>query len=216
MNTKQLVGALLLGAFVIAVFVTLNLLSHRSRSDQGPRATPQAKWKISTGKSPMDDSKTVVLALDSDDEIQGPLGAVRPSLVVRCQENKTQVYVVTGMAATLEEASDGGPSNSHKVGLRLDDGPASYHSWSESTDHKALFASDLIWGEHWDSVIGMNAPTVVAYSGGVVEFAKKLVGASTLTFQFTPFDGSPQVARFDLRGLDVHLHKLAEACGWAY
>jgi hypothetical protein len=59
----------------------------------------------------------------------------------------------------------------------------------------------------------MNAPTVVAYSGGVVEFAKQLAGASTLTFWFTPFDGSPQVARFDLRGLDVHLHKLAEACG---
>ena len=40
--------------------------------------------------------------------------------------------------------------------------------------------------------------------------------ASTLTFQFTPFDGTTQVTRFDLRGLDSHLHKLAETCGWAY
>lgn len=164
----------------------------------------------------MDDSKTVVVALDSENTAEGPLGAVRPSLIVRCQQKKTQVYVVTGMAATVEEDIDGGPRDSHKVGLRLDDGPAKYDSWGESTDHKALFASDLIWGEQWDSLIGMNAPKVVAYSGGVVEFAKKLAGASKLTFQFTPFDGSPQVAQFDVRGLNPHLHKIAEACGWAY
>src|SRR5712691_5042218 len=93
MKTKQLVGALLLGTFVILLFVTLNLVSHRSRADQGPPAPPQEKWKISIGRSPMDDSRTVVLTLDSEEQIQGPLGAVKPSLIVRCKERKTDVYV---------------------------------------------------------------------------------------------------------------------------
>jgi hypothetical protein len=95
---------------------------------------------------------------------------------------------------------DSGPVNlneqtedSHTVRTRLDDANARTEYWYESTDHKALFAAR-------DSI----------------EFAKELTGANMFAFQFTPFDGSPQAARFDLRGLGVHLHKLAEACGWAY
>ena len=192
MKTKQLVGGLLLGTFVILLFVTLNLVSHRLRAAQEPPATPQEKWKISIGRSPMDDSRTVVLTLDSEDQIQGLLGAVKPSLIVRCKEKKTDVYVATGMAASIEEDFDGGPAEHHTVKTRLDNAPAIAWYWYESTDHKALF------------------------SGGGPEFAKELTRADTLTFQFTPFDGSPQVARFDIRGLDPHLHKVAEACGWAY
>jgi type VI secretion system protein VasI len=216
MELRKLGGILLLGALAFGIIGWASSRSHKPVATQVVEATPTDKWHVTKGKSPMDDSKTVVLSLDSDNEVQGPLEAVRPALIVRCQEKKTQVYVVTGMAATVETDIDGGPRDSHKVGLRLDDRPATYDSWGESTDHKALFAGDLIWGEQWDSLIGMNAPKVVAYSGGVVELAKKLTGASTLTFQFTPFDGSPQTARFDLRGLDAHLHDVAEACGWAY
>jgi hypothetical protein len=51
-------------------------------------------------------------------------------------------------------------------------------------------------------------------SGGSVAFAKKLALARTLTFEFTPFDGSPQTTRFELQGLDRHLRQVEEACGW--
>jgi len=158
--------------------------------------TPGDKWHVTEEQSPMDDSKTVVLALDSDDEIQGPLGSVRPTLIVRCKEKRTAMYVVTGMATAVETSEFATETGSHTVRIRLDDAQAGTEYWYESTDHKALFnARD-----------GME----------LTEFAKKLSGANTLTFEFTPFDGSPQLARFDLRGLDVRLHKLAEACGWAY
>jgi hypothetical protein len=141
----------------------------------------------------MDDSKTVVLALDSDDEVRGPLGAVRPTLMIRCQEGKTESYVVTGMAANIEGSSDGGLSEYHTVKVRFDDAPPQqFGLWSESTDHQALFI------------------------GNGQALAKELSKANAFTFQFTPFDGSPQVAQFDVRGLDPHLHKVAEACGWAY
>src|SRR5712691_4583282 len=160
MKTKQLVGALLLGTFVILLFVTLNLVSHRSRAAQGPPATPQENWKISIGRSPMDDSRTVVLTLDSEDEIQGSLGTVWPSLIARCQEKNTDTYVATGMAASIEEDFDVGPAEHHTVKTRLDGAPASDGYWYESTDHKALF------------------------SGGGAEYAKQLARADTLTFQF--------------------------------
>jgi hypothetical protein len=188
----------------IAALATLGLWSlHASMSPANPQAssTPSGstsgdKWHVTEEQSPMDDSKTVVLALDSEDKIQGPLGAVRPSLIVRCKEKKTDVYVASGMAASIEHDFEGGPSDYHTVRIRLDDGPANSARWSESTDHHALFAG---YGRE-----------------NLIEFAKKLSGASTLTFQFTPFDGSLQVARFDLRGMDVYLHKVAEGCGWAY
>ena len=199
MSIKTIIGTLVVGIAVLWIISAIR--SHPAKRDTSSivQASPADKWHVTEEQSPMDDSKTVLLTTDSDDQIQGPLGAVRPSLIVRCKEKKTDLYVVTGLAADVERNSDGGPSDSHKVGLRLDDAPATYESWTESTDHKALFASDLIWGQQWDSLLKMNVPQVVAYSEGVVELAKKLSGAGTLTFQFTPFDGSPQVARFALR-----------------
>jgi hypothetical protein len=194
MDPKKIIGAMLGGAVILWLIGTI--ASNQRRSEAAETIPPPApdKWQTSESHSQMDDSKTVVLALDSEDQIQGPLGAVRPSLIIRCEEKRTSVYVVTGMAARVEEDIEGGPRDFHTVRTRLDDAPASTEPyWSESTDHKALFTQ-------YESV----------------GFAKKLAEAQTFTFQFTPFDGSPQVARFDLRGLDVHLHKVAEACGWAY
>jgi type VI secretion system protein VasI len=172
--------------------------STRPRKPDAPQVVQSSstdKWQVTEEQSPMDDSRTVVLTLEADDEARGPLGAVRPSLIVRCKENKTQVYVATGMAASVESYGEYSivPDDSHTVRLRFDDAVASTEYWYESTDHKALFAAR-------DSI----------------EFAKKISEVVVLTFQFTPFDASPQAARFDVRGLDPHLHKVAEACGWAY
>lgn len=189
------------GMAALAILALWSL--HASMSPENPQAsstadtnTPGSKWHVTEQQSPMDDSKTAVLMLDSDDQIQGPLGTVRPSLIVRCKEKSTDVYVTTGMAASIEHDFEGGPSDYHTVRIRLDDGPAKSARWSESTDQHALFAD---YGRE-----------------DIVEFAKEIAAAETLTFEFTPFDGSPQVARFDLRGLDIRLHKVAEACGWAY
>jgi len=74
--------------------------------------------------SPIDDSKTEVLRVDAEEQIHGPLGATTPTLIVRCKERKSDVYVETGIAASIEEGIDGGPTDFHKVRLRLDDGPA--------------------------------------------------------------------------------------------
>ena len=193
MDPKKLVGGLLLGAVVLWIVGWASSRSHKRDAPPVVQASTTEKWHVTEEKSPMDDSKTVVLALDSEGMVQGPLGAVRPKLMIRCQEGKTESYVFIGMAASIEGSSDGGPSEYHTVRVRFDDSPPQqFGLWSESTDHKSLFI------------------------GNGMALAKELSKANAFTFQFTPFEGSPQVAQFDVRGLDPHLHKLAEACGWAY
>jgi hypothetical protein len=133
----------------------------------------------------MDGSKTVILSSDAENEINVWLGAKRPTLIVRCQEGKTEAYVVTGSAANVESETD-----SHTVRLRFDDrNPVTQH-WSESTDHEALFAP----------------------SGKLL--AKQILKAKTLVFQFTPFNASPATAKFNVSGLDHHIGLVATACGW--
>ncbi len=206
MDTKRIAG-LAIGALVL-IWAVGRIASSSSRVDATPSvaASPGDKWHLTESHSPMDDSKTEVLLVDAEEQIHGPLGAITPTLIVRCKEKKTDVYVETGMAASIEEGIDGGPTDFHKVRLRLDDRPATYESWGESTAHKALFARDMILDDQ---------ANIVAMNGGAMTLAKTLAKAKTLTFEFTPFDGSPQVMHFDLRGLDSHLVKVAEACGWS-
>ena len=193
MDLKKIIGGVLLGVVILWIVGWASSRPHKPDAPPVVQASPTEKWHVTEEKSPMDDSKTVVLALASDVEVQGPLGAVRPKLMIRCQEGKTESYVVTGMAANIEGSSDGGPSEYQTVRVRFDNAPPQqFGLWSESTDHKALFI------------------------GNGQALARELSKANSFTFRFTPFDGSPQVAQFDVRGLDPYLHKVAEACGWAY
>jgi hypothetical protein len=41
-----------------------------------------------------------------------------------------------------------------------------------------------------------------------------MANAQTLLYEFTPFNSSPQQARFKLTGLSEHLPKVAAACNW--
>lgn len=148
-------------------------------------ATAGGQWQIKEDSSPMDGSKRIVISRDAEHDIAGWLQSKRPSLIVRCQEGKTEAYIATGLAATVEYDTD-----RHTVRLRFDDGKPTTQHWDESTDHEALFAPNAI------------------------QFARELVGSKTLTFQFTPFDASPAVARFNLEGLAPYLQKAASACGW--
>jgi len=143
------------------------------------------QWQIKEDSSPMDGSKRVVISREAENEIAGWLQSKRPSLIVRCQEGKTEAYIATGMAASVEYDTD-----RHTVRLRFDNGRPTTQHWDESTDHEGLFAANAI------------------------QFARGLVGSKTLTFQFTPFDASPAVARFNLEGLAPYLQKAASACGW--
>jgi len=192
MDVKKMAGIVAL--ILVVLWIIGRVASKQSQNSavsaaQSGQSTPQDKWVVKEDRSSMDDSRVVTLSLDSEDVIQGPIGPKRPSLIVRCKEGKTVVYVATGMAAAVED-HDGLLADDHTIRIRLDQGEAQTQLWSESTSHSALFSLDGI------------------------QLAKQLAGARTMTFQFMPFDANPAVMRFDLRGLDAHLLKVAEACGW--
>jgi hypothetical protein len=206
MSMKMLVGVGL--GLLTLLWILGRIKSSESESSAAAVASPSAsldKWRVSESKSQMDDSKTVALSLDADNNIRGPLSDKRPTLIIRCQAKKIKVYVATGMAASVEGGYDGGPSHEHKVGLRFDGNAARYEFWNESTADDALFADSEAYGMR----------TKIEYPAGpLVLLAKELTKTKTLAFQFTPFDGSPQIATFDLHGLDSHIGQVAKACGW--
>lgn len=186
-----------IGAF-LAICIAACTTSPTSPSSQTPaeqKATQQTSgqptnsttgaWESSEGVSAMDGSKTVTLSLAAENEIRFWLGSSRPHLVVRCREKKTDVYVVTGTAADVENSED-----THTVRIRLDQSKAFTEHWDESTDHQALFSS------------------------GAVGLARRISKSHTMLFEFTPFNASPATAEFTVNGLNKLLPSVADACGW--
>ncbi len=194
MNAKKIVLTI---AVALALLWAIGKLTSPSKegvnvaaASPGGQTVATDAWTVKASRSPMDDSRTVALWLDSPDRLQGPVGVVTPTLIIRCEEKKSEVYVATELAASIETEFDGGPADYHTVRLRIDNGLSRTEHWGEATDHKALFAPDGI------------------------TLAKELANAQQLTFEFTPFDGSPTVLRFKVQGLDSHLNQVADACGW--
>jgi hypothetical protein len=143
-------------------------------------------WHVDSGTSKMDGSSTVTLSLDAENKITGPFDTSRATLIIRCQERKTDLYVVTGMSASVEY----GEYETHSARLRFDDSPPQAQHWSESTDNKALFAPNPI------------------------SLAKRLASAKVFRFEFTPFDANPAISEFRVEGLSDLLPRLAVTCGW--
>jgi hypothetical protein len=95
---------------------------------------PPGKWKlIENSKSEMDSTLRVSMALAAEDTIAGANGVFqRPSLVIRCRQNRLEAYVATEvMAQGVEEIP---------VRWRLDTSPIHTEAWTESTSYRALFA----------------------------------------------------------------------------
>ena len=101
-------------------------------------------------------------------------------LIIRCQEHRTEAYVVTGVTAQPEL----GRTGKHTVQLRFDDQPPEREVWDRSADDKALF------------------------SRSPIRFVNRVARSRTLTFEFTPFQASPAVATFSITGFDKRLPAL--------
>lgn len=150
-------------------------------------SVPSDKWQEEIGKSQMDGSKTVTLSLDGNEEIRGWIGSHRPTLILRCMEHKTELYIDVGTAASVES---GDLYDGHTVRLRIDQRPSFSEKWSESTDHEALFAPEPI------------------------SLIRKIEHGDRLLFQFVPFNANPATTSFDTKGLSSHVDDLAKTCGW--
>jgi|GEM_PF-2610523 len=146
-------------------------------------SSPDA-WSVSEGVSEMDDTRHIILHLSADERIRR---WAPPTLNIRCEENKTEVYVVTHARPQPEKNLDGRRS----VRIRLDDGTAFGQEWVLSTDNQALFAPHPI------------------------ELARQMAGAQRMLFEFTPAGSDRTLVRFTITGIDKRLPAVAELCGWS-
>ena len=148
--------------------------------------TTVSKWRVNKETSRIDDSSNVIISLDADSSISGwPRKTNTPSLILRCKERKTEAYIVTGMSPQVEYGTDGAT-----VTIRFDKEKATKYQTSKSTDGEALFF------------------------GQSVGLIKKMLQHTTMLFEFVPFNSSPAMTTFDLRGLAEAVKPLKDTCKW--
>lgn len=184
---------ILIASVAFAIWVAVQASGTRSVSEKPMVDSahwydpPPPGWVVDESTSPMDDSPTVSLTLEANQSFKTwTRRTVTPVLVIRCQERRTELYIVNGAATNTEPEHLG----SATVRLRLDDAAPISQVWSESTDDKALFARSPI------------------------ALVRQMARADTLTYQFTPLSSSPVIVTFTLQGLAERLPPLAKACGW--
>jgi hypothetical protein len=113
-------------------------------------------------------------------------GYTSGTLMIRCKGGKTDLYIITGRPAEVEYGTD-----TNTVRIRLDDRKPATQHWTESDDHEALFAP---------SPVGL---------------AQEIAKAHTMLFEFTPFQDTKKLIRFDLEGLKNETERLAIPCRWS-
>ncbi len=146
------------------------------------------RWTLSEDKSAFDDSRTVVLSIESNENVRGQFGAPGPAMMyLRCMENTTSVYLWINDLFLSDIQGYG------VVDYRIDDRKAAKLRAESSTDNKALGA----------------------WSGGeAIPFIKEMLGGGRIAFRATPYNESPVEFTFDLVGLDAAVAPLREACAW--
>lgn len=111
---------------------------------------------------------------------------VRPILVVRCMNKRTETFVYTGSALKIEPNTE-----DHSVSFHFDGEPASNEHWPDSAEHDALFAPDG------------------------AAFAQRVLAGKSFRFGYTPHNAEPVEAQFHVDGLAQLIDPAAaKDCGW--
>jgi hypothetical protein len=129
--------------------------------------------------------RSIAFEVPGENVVSSWMTSARPVLVVRCLAGTTQAFVYTQVPPAIEQRDD-----RRTVRVSFDGAPEAVERWPGSADHDALFAPDGI------------------------AFARRLSGARTLRFGFTPHNGRPASIDFDVHGFDAHLASLARTCRW--
>lgn len=180
----------------LARFVVLGLFLSTS-------AVAAGEWKILEGSSPIDDSKTVIAIVASEEPIRTRMGrSTRPELIMRCKEGKATAYVIIDVFLKTD---------SIHVTSRIDAAPAVTASWDISTDYKSVFVS-----RSWAKANGLRKPDGWGALSGWenLVFMNRMLTAKRLVLRLTPYGANPVTMAFDVSGFGEHYPSIAEACGW--
>lgn len=99
--------------------------------NEPPPKVPEGDWLVSDDTDPITDKKNITLMLPADNYQSGDLRNT-PVLVIRCKNNRTEIYVTTHKYL----GSDG-----QSISYRLDARPARTEYWTISTSGTALFST---------------------------------------------------------------------------
>jgi hypothetical protein len=165
------------------------LALHDQLSNSAPNklAYTVSKWRGNKESSRVDDSSNAVISLDADASIFGrPAKTNTASLIIRCDKQNTAVYIVTGMfPQNYQYGPDGGV-----VTIRFDKEKSIRLHDLPSTDENAIRLEKGKW------------------------LIKKMIQHNTMFVTFSPFNSSPAMAIFDLRGLEDAVKSMKDTCKW--
>lgn len=143
-------------------------------------------WRMQESINKIDDSKTVMAQLAADTAITGwPGKTYVPKLIVRCQKNRTEVYIDNGMSPTVEYGTD-----YSTITVRFGKDKAKKLSTEKSTDGAGLFLPNP------------------------VSFLKEAEKHSTLLYEFVPFNSNSAMTTFNLTGIDEVIKAVRSTCKW--
>ncbi len=137
----------------------------------------QSRW-ISNSR------KSAAFELDANQPVSVWMKQVRPTLVVRCMDKRTDVFVYTDSAARIEEQDE-----NHTVRVAFDGDEGAHERWPDSVEHDALFAPD---GK---------------------AMAGRIQASRQMRFTFSPHNAAPVTATFEVAGLSELLAPIAKRCG---
>lgn len=147
-------------------------------------------WKVTEGKSPVDDTKTLAMELTSNDSFIDLVGnKMWGALVISCADSRSMVGIWAGGLVAGNDVTNAGRA---KIIYRIDSSPAKSASLLLTTDFR---------------IAGF-------FDGETYPFVKKLANAKSLFVRLTPGFANTVDLTFDLTGLPAHLPKLREVCRW--
>jgi type VI secretion system protein VasI len=148
-------------------------------------AAQQQQWRSIEGTSRIDGTRQVVLFREAVDEVAIDTGKqARPMLFIRCSENVTSLFV---------DVSPFYVSGNVPVIWRIDrEKPVSGAWWAAAS----------------------NGGVGPWRGGQAIRFIKALVDRKTLLFRFSPQDGHPIEAVFNIADLKASIGPLREVCRW--
>ena len=173
-----------LGAILLMGFA-FTLCAFTACTSSAPKPKKD-KWEVVEIPAFENYPARVSLNLDAEPDSTGSVMQEKtPSLHIDCDDGRTTFWVSAG------EKNMGGDSSDldHTMWIQLDDQPVFFEDgWYQFKRGGAV-----------------NAP-------GPIRFSQRVAGAKLLTLKYTSY--SQVVLRFDVRGLNTHLTKVAETCGW--
>lgn len=146
--------------------------------------TSAGAWKVEQLDSGISGAANVYLVVKAVEKIQGDDGEVRPTLVVRCEDNITAV--IFHFARFIDHSRA-------ESAMRIDDGVVMGASLKMSGSGKAF--------GYWR---GDQA----------IPFIKSLLGGKRLLVEVAPFNARAVLAEFPIEGVDEAVKPLRKACGW--